>query len=220
MSCGCQSAGSINSWIDLNKITPQNPMDLISYAELRTVAGFYVNSQNFLLPGGLTAPPVSPPFGPPPPPPPTPWAASPFNYNGQVICQANESDNQQMVSNARDWNMQHQTVDTSAFAALPIRKIIFLRGGTQWTNVIPLALGAANYSNLQLSYRDNAATRGDYAGTIPVIEFANVGSPFTGNVNLNVVLNMTGRVSMVIRAIDNSVPGVWSMFEMEWMIVP
>lgn len=220
MSCGCQNSASINSWVDLSKMTPQNPMDLIAYAEMRLIPGFYVNSSTFLIPGGQSAPPVSPPFGPPPPLPPTAWAPSPFAVNGQITCQANESDNMQMVSDARDWNMQHQTVDTSAFAALPIRKILFLRGGTQWMNSIPLSLGPGNYSNLQLSFRDNAATRGDYAGTYPVIEFANVGTPFTGNVNLNVVLNMMGRVSMVIRAIDNSVPGVWSMFEMEWMIVP
>ena len=81
MSCNCQNPASINSWIDFQKMTPQNPLDIIEYAELRTVSGLYLNSNTFMIPGGATAPPVSPPFGPPPPPPLTAWSASPFAYN-------------------------------------------------------------------------------------------------------------------------------------------
>jgi hypothetical protein len=220
MNCGCQSPSQINSWIDFQSMTPNNPLDLIDYAELRTVPGLFLNSNNFLIPGGATTPPVSPPLGPPPPAPPTPWVASPFAYNGLPVCNANGTDNIQMVSDATQWNFQHQTADTSAYAAIPIRKVIFLRGGTQWAMDIPLALGGANYANLQLGFRDNAATRGDFSGTYPVIDFSNVGVPFTGNVTLRVILKTMGHVSMVLRAIDNAGPANWSMFEMEWVIVP
>lgn len=220
MSCNCQNPASINSWIDFQKMTPQNPLDLIEYAEIRTVPGLYLNSNTFLIPGGSSAPPVSPPFGPPPPPPITAWTVSPFTYNGLPTCFANETDNQQMVSDALQWNFKHQTADTSAYSALPVRKIIFLRGGNQWAMDIPLSLGASSYPNLQLTFRDNATTRGDYAGAYPVIDFSNSATPFTGNVNLRVILKTTGHVSMVLRAIDNGAPAVWSMFEMEWVIVP
>lgn len=220
MACGCQSSNSIMSWNDLQHMTPHNPLDLIAYAELRTIPGLFLNSSSFLLPGGSSVPPVSPPFGPPPPPPPTPWAASPFSLNGLPVCTANETDNLQMVSDATQWNFQNLTADTSAYLALPMRKVIFLRGGTQWTMEIPLALGASSYPNIQLSFRDNASTRGDYAGTIPVIDFSNQAAPFTGNVSLKLILKNVGRVSMVLRAIDNGAPPVWSMFEMEWVIVP
>ncbi len=219
MSCGCKSSNSIVSWIDFDRMTPQNPLDLIEYAEIRTVPGIYLNSNNLLIPGGSTAPPVSPPLGPPPAPPLTPWIASPFLYNGTPICQANESDNYQMVSDAKQWNFLHQTANTSAYLAIPMRKVIFLRGGTQWTNVISLNLGAQSYPNLQLTFRDNAATRGDYAGSYPVIDFSNSGTPFTGNVDLSLILKSMGHVSMVLRGIDVAGPN-WSMFEMEWIIAP
>ena len=178
MTRGCQSPSQVNSWIDFQHITPHDPLGLIEYAEIRLMPGLFLNSSTFLIPGGASAPPVSPPLGPPPPPPGTPWIASPFAYNGLPFCVANETDNQQMVSDAKQWNFLHQTADTSAYLALPLRKIIFLRGGSQWTNVIGLSLGGASYANLQLSFRDNATTRGDYAGTYPVIDFSNVGTYF------------------------------------------
>lgn len=218
MSCNCQSTSRIESWIDLDSRAPQSPLELIEYAEIRTVPGIYLNSQNFLIPGAVTAPPVSPPLGPPPPAPPIPWIASPFSYNGLPLCVANESDNQQMVSDAKQWNFQHQTANSSSYMAIPMRKVIFLRAGTQWTNVVSLSLGPQSYANLQLTFRDNAGTRGDYAGAYPVIDFSNVGTPFTGNVDLSVILKSIGKVSMVLRGIDIAGPN-WSMFEMEWVIV-
>jgi hypothetical protein len=66
-----------------------------------------------------------------------------------------------------------------------------------------------------LSFRDNAATRGDFAGTIPVISFT--GMNYTGNTSLEVTLKQLGTVIMGLRAINAA--GDYSMFEMEWHIV-
>ncbi len=99
--------------------------------------------------------------------------------------------------------------------APPPAKVIFLRGGPAWEMSIPINFGGATYNDLQLSFRDNAGTRGDYAGTVPVIAFQGL---FTGAQTLSVTLKSPGRISMGLRSIDLS--GNWSMFEMEWIIVP
>lgn len=79
--------------------------------------------------------------------------------------------------------------------------------------VMPLHVMAE--SNIQLSFRDNAGTRGDQSGTIPVISFT---GSFTGSKNLVLTLKQLGHVVMGLRAIDSL--GAWSMYESEWIIVP
>ena len=89
-------------------------------------------------------------------------------------------------------------------------------------NITGLAIGMAvcllilQYVNFELSYRDNAGTRGDAQGTVPVISFS--GTSFTDPLVLYVTLKQVGHVSMGLRAIDNA--GNWSMYESEWIIVP
>ena len=92
---------------------------------------------------------------------------------------------------------------------------MFLRGGTQWINKIGINLGVATYNDLQLSFRDNGATRGDAQGTIPVISFT--GGNWTGNILLEVVLKTFRHFSMGLRGYDGTHN---SMYEMEWVVVP
>jgi hypothetical protein len=126
------------------------------------------------------------------------------------------TDNLQTVADADQWNFQHLTAKIGdGTIAPPLLKVIFLRTGTQWKNTIQLSLGGVTYNDLQLSFRDNAATRGDCRSTIPVISFT--GGALTGTINLDVVLKTTGHFMIGLRAIDGSANK--SMFEMEWKIV-
>lgn len=118
----------------------------------------------------------------------------------------------QNVADADQWN-NRLTAKIDSTVAIPLRKVIFLRGGTSWKMRIPIDFGGSTYTDIQLSFRDNAATRGDAQGTWPVIQF---GGSFTGVCTLEVVIKTMGRVSIGLRAVTG---GTTSMFEMEWMIV-
>ena len=196
MSCTCNAPSIVNSWINWLDQPPQNPLDLVANAKFGGAIGAYANSATYINPPGSQV-------------------ASPFAYNGTPTCAALGADNQQNVADANQWNFSHQTRNASATLALPLQRVIFLRGGTQWEMSIPINFGGATYSDLQLSFRDNAGTRGDMSGTVPVIAFSGL---FTGSQTLTVTLKQLGRVNMGLRVIDGSAQ--WSMFEMEWIIVP
>lgn len=145
------------------------------------------------------------------------WITSPFSAGLAVpACAALGTDDLQKVADAQQWNFQHLTAKLDATVPPPLKKLLFLRGGVQWKNQITLTLGGATYNDLQLSFRDNAATRGDAQGTIPVISFT--GGNLTGSITLEVVLKQFGRFKMGLRAIDGSSNN--SMFEMDWVVVP
>jgi hypothetical protein len=130
------------------------------------------------------------------------------------VCNALETDNQQMVAEAAQWNFQHQTRNTLSTLAPPLNKVIFLRGGNQWSNNIQIDFGGPAATGVMLTFRDNYGTRGDAQGTIPVILFA---GSYTGVKSFTVTLKTFGRVSMGIIA---TIGGQTSMYESEWIVVP
>ena len=199
MSCNCNSSEIITSWIDWADTMPKSPLDLIANARLGSAQGVFAYSTTFSSPSGSTLP-----------------SASPIALSSDPICFALGTDNLQNVADAAQWNFAHQTRNSSTKLAPPLSKVIFLRAGTQWEMKIPLSLGPGTYVNFELSYRDNAGTRGDAQGTVPVISFS--GTSFTDPLVLYVTLKQVGHVSMGLRAIDNA--GNWSMYESEWIIVP
>lgn len=120
------------------------------------------------------------------------------------------------AANAAQWNFSHLTVNAGAVLAPPLRKRVFLRAGTKWENTIPISIGPDVHNDFQLSFLDNAGTRGDYAGTVPVIFF---NASLSGAANsLVVTLNYTGRAWMGLRSLNTNT-GNYEMFEMEWIIV-
>ncbi len=195
MGCNCSGSENITNWIDWQNQQPQNPLDLIARVKIGGAVGSYINSTTFSTSTGTII-------------------TNPFVYNGTPTCSALGTDNLQRVADADQWNFSHLTRNSSATLAPPLTKVIFLRGGTNWEMSIPINFGGATYNDLQLSFRDNAGTRGDFAGTVPAITFQGL---FTGSQTLAVTLKSFGRVSMGLRAIDLSAN--WSMFEMEWIIV-
>ena len=201
-TCPCISSqanqipSSIQSWNDLQVLQPKDPTDLIAWANITGPAAAFTLSSTYL--GG-------------------PWVASPFSIGSiSPKCVALGTDSIQNVADADQWNFQHLTSKAGdPTLAPPLTKLIFLRAGTQWKNSIQIAIGGATYNDLQLSFRDNAATRGDCRATIPVIAFT--GGALTNTITLDVVLKTPGHFMMGLRAIDTL--GNKSMFEMEWVVV-
>jgi hypothetical protein len=195
MSCNCNE-GPIQSWIDWRTSTPKNPLDLIAYATFDGTVGSYSLSTTYAPTGGA-------------------WQPNTWSINGSIVCAALGTDNIQKVANADQWNFAHQTQAPYSNPAPPLSKVIFLRGGTEWIMTIPINMAAC--SDLQLSFRDNAGTRGDAQGTIPVLLWS--GAIAGATHVLKVTLKTTGQVVMGLKATDTG-SGQPTMYESEWIIVP
>jgi hypothetical protein len=193
-----QLPSSVQSWNDLIVTQPKDPMDLISYGYISGASASFTLSSTFLITTGT-------------------WTDTPFSIGPALPkTTARGSDSLQNVADADDWNLEHRTaIIGDPLLAKCLQKLIFLHAGTQWKNTIQLSLGGAVYNDLQLSFRDNLATRGDCKGTIPVLAFT--GGALSGTINLDVVLKLTGHFMMALRATDGS--GNKSVFEMEWVVV-
>jgi hypothetical protein len=172
---------------------------LITNASLGGIQGAFTRSTNFV---GATT-----------------WIATPFQFTGSVVCTTLHTDDQLAVANAAQWTLRHQSENNAATVAPPVRKLLFVRAGRQWQMTIPINLGAATYSDLQISFRNNATSGGNFTGTgtgtIPVILFS---GGLTGTVNLVVTFAKQGRYMLAISARDGS--SNWSMFEIECLVVP
>ncbi len=193
MACGCNDP--VNSWYDWAHQMPVNILDLVAMAQLGGMPGTFLNSTTF------NTPPVA-------------WTASGIAYSGEPLVAALATDSGLAINNANQYNFSHEQRNQSALLAPPLQKVIFARAGTEWENLITLALGGVTYTDLQLSFRDNAGTRGDAQGTIPVISWT---GSFTGNQQLGLVFKQRSQVSLMIRAINAA--SDWSAFEMEIKIL-
>ena len=109
-------------------------------------------------------------------------------------------------------------VNVSATLGPAMQKVVFLRAGAKWENQVEIAFGASNYTNVQLSFRDNLGTSGSFlngsTGAVPVVTFSGTQ---TGNLVLHATILQPGNYSMVIVA---STGGTFSTFEMEWVVIP
>ncbi len=186
------------SWNDIQVMEPRCPLELIAWADIAGTTGQFKRSDTFLISSGS-------------------WDPSPFTISPVIpVCNANGTDSGEKVADAEQWNFGHLTAITGdTLIALPMQKVIFLRGGREWNNVITIDIGGGGtYHDLQLTFRDNAGTRGDAQGTIPVIAF-------TGDVStrfaLTVTLQQAGHFNMALKALDAG--GNPSMFEMEWVVM-
>lgn len=193
-SC-CINPGAAQSWIDWAHAMPIAPFTLFQNALVGTTAGAFTNSTNY---NNST------------------WGANTVALkSGQTpTCSALETTNAQKEADAAQWNFSHQTSNSSATLAPPLANTFFFRGGGDWQMSLPLDFGANTYTNLQLSFRDNAGTRGDAQGTVPVIEWT---GSFSGATTLNFTLKAFGRFQLGLRCDTGTTV---SMYEFEAIIVP
>lgn len=186
------------SWYDLSIIPPIDPRLLIADARIGSSQATFTRSTDFLQ---------------------TTWANHAVAFSGNTLCEAWETDNLWKVEDAAQWTMVHQTGNFTSAIAPPLRKVVFLRGGRQWKNTLEVDLGATTFTDIQMTFRDNAASAGNFAnsanGSIPVFLWT---GNFTGKVNLVLSLQDFGRYSLVLKLKETAL--LQSMFEMEFIIVP
>jgi hypothetical protein len=197
-SNGCNGPVVINSYYDLFNLCPRNPLEMIANASLNGTVGALTNSTSYAS---------------------ETWADSGayVAINQKPAVTALGSDNGEKVADAAQWNFLHLTWNSDPGVPLPLQRTIFLRAGTDWNNRIYLTFGSLNINLVQLSFLNNAATRGDKQGTIPVIQFT--GPTWTGSgISLDVVIRQPTIVRMGLCL--RTTASVFYMFDMEWIVVP
>ncbi|MEO7999249.1 MAG: histidine kinase, partial [Gemmatimonadaceae bacterium] len=112
MSCGCNT-GTGTSWDDWIISQPIDPLMLIASASLAGATPTYANSSTFAIPIGG-------------------WiTTNNITVNSTPACAALQSDNQQMVADAAQWNFQHLTRNTLGTLVPQLSRVMFMRGGTR-----------------------------------------------------------------------------------------
>lgn len=186
----------IQSWYDVPLQEPVDPRILVANTYLDATQGVFTRSTQY----GATA-----------------WVASPLAYNGSAVCTTLHTDDALAVAEAAQWTFSHQGLNLGGTNPPCLQKVAFLRGGTSYEMTFSIDFGASNHTNVLLSFRDNAATPGDFAGsgagTIPVISYGGI---WTGVRTFKVTLKMLGTFVMGLRT---TVGGNNYLFEMEWNVV-
>ena len=185
---------------------PKDPLELISNVVLTDTgseSGIWSLESTFLAPTGASA-----------------WIDSGIVISSVNTVTTNHGDNEQMVFDAQAWNMAHQkSTNTDATTAPPLRHVVFMRAGEQWTNTLGLTFPSSpTFTEVQLSFLENAATRGDAQGTVPVFKWS-AGAPYAGAVTLAMTLKKRGRFSLGIMGINNNSTPDWSMFSLDIIAV-
>ena len=192
MGCGCNKP--IRSWYDLESHSPKNPFDLIAYASFVGIAGTFEYGTEFL---GANA------------------ATTPLSLADGGDVQAWESDNHQMTGDAEMWTMRNKMVNVSTNVPPPLRKLAFVRDGMQWKNTLLVDV-AVDLDYILLSFLQNAGTRGDGQGTVPVVKFD--GPIIAGTHPLELTLLQRGLVTLGLKS-KATTSGDQAMFELDLQIV-
>lgn len=192
MGCGCNDR--IMSWYDLENHVPKSPFEVISYLELSGIIGDFEYSTDYLGTG---------------------YVATPLSYSGIANIEAWESDNGQYVGEAMMWSQQHKMVNVASSVPAELQKMAFLRGGERWKNALEVNVGV-DLDWMQISFLENAGTRGDAQGAIPVIRVT--GPILSGPQVLNVTTKNSGTVSIGIKT-KATASGDIAMWETDWVIV-
>lgn len=195
MGCGCNSP--IVDFNTLENHEPKNPFDAIAYAAINGLVGQFERTSDFLTGG-------------------TAFVATPISLADSGNVTAWESDNLQYVGDAEMWSQKHKMVNVSNDVPPALQKLAFLRAGHRWQNNLAIDIGV-DVDFILLSFLENAGTRGDAQGTVPVLRFDNGGSGFTsGQYPLVLTLKYGGDMSMGLKTTATG-SGDEAMMEMDWV---
>jgi hypothetical protein len=190
----------VGGWQDLQVTDPIDPKSILVNASLGATAGSYLRSTNALQAA---------------------WVGTTLAFTGNVantkVSSLDTTDAATTV-NALQWTFARQMVNVGANIPPVLARTIFLRAGGIWDNQFEIAFGGATYNNVQLTFLQNLATSGQFlnaaTGSIPVINF---GNGFTGNLVMHVNLMQPGIYQM---GLIMTTGGNWSVFDMEWVVLP
>ena len=191
---GTCSPIQVRSWNDLASICPQDPRSLIADSTIAGTTGTLYNSSTY---ASQT------------------WAATPLSILSDPKISALETDNKQKVADADQWQFSHLTWNDSTNLAKPLQKVVFLRGGTDWLNTLSFDFGGTAIEEVQISFLNNASTRGDKQGTIPVIRWTD--QTLSGTASVTLVLKRFGQFTLGIWTYDGT---NYAMYELIIISVP
>jgi hypothetical protein len=196
------------SWFDLVVMSPMDPRGIISSVSFENNAGSqtaatFARSSTWLHASTWVNPPLI------------------VSQTASFVICPNVQDFAS-VEAANTWNGLHLMTAQNNQLPIAVQKIMFLKAGTAFVNNIFLDWSAGVTStDVQLSFRDNSTTSGDFqnsgTATVPVFAFTGATFGLTAR-NLQVTVLRTGRFHVAMRIIDNS--GNYSMYEMEWIVLP
>jgi hypothetical protein len=172
---------------------PHDPREIIAYIKIANTDGVYMDSNTYK-PAGVT------------------WTANTVVFGSTATVTANRTDDKQKEAEAAQWNQQNKMLPDDPDIPPALEKVVFMRSGNEWLNNIEIDFGGETYTDIEISFRNNAATRGDAQGTIQVFSFT--GESFTGTDTMYVTLKRTGQFMMGMRLKDGG--GNYYFFEMEW----
>lgn len=126
------------------------------------------------------------------------------------------------VEAAATWNGTHVMTTNNAQLPLVSEGLMFLKAGTNFINNVFFDFnGGVTSTDVQIGFRDNSYTSGDFTnsatGTIPVYAFPTTTTYGGTGRQLSLTLLQTGRFHMGLRIVDNG--GNYSMFPMEWVVL-
>ncbi|MCZ7558251.1 MAG: hypothetical protein M5R41_17765 [Bacteroidia bacterium] len=191
----CCGPSIITSWYDLQKMSPVDPLGILENAILDSTVGQFEFSTTYIEPGT--------------------WTPTPLTISNEPLVTALESDNQLKVADANMWMFNHKRWNSSSALAIPLRKILFLRGVHEWRNRLYIDFGGTPITAVQLSLITNAATRGDRQGTTPVISWA--GLSLTDEHTIDLVFRTFGQFDIGIWTYDGT---NHSIFELKIIVMP
>ncbi len=197
---------SAQSWLDLILSPTMDPRGLVSNTSFSTGPGAFLRSTNWLQAVAWVSPPMK--------------VSAPGVGTTSNIMAVNPQDFTSIEA-AATWNATHAMTTNNAQLPLVAEGLMFLRSGTNFQNNLFFDItGGTTLVGVQLSFRDNSYTAGDFTagatGTIPVFDFG--AGPFSGaGKQMTVTLLQPGRFSMGLRLVDNA--GNYSMFPMEWIVI-
>jgi hypothetical protein len=187
---------AVQSWQDLQVAMPIDPRSVILNTSLGATPGAFTRSTNLLQ---------------------SAWVASPLVYTTAMLASLDGTDATTQVD-AAQWNASHQMVNVGGNIPPSLNKVVFMRAGRIWDNIITINFGVSTYNSVQLTFRDNLGTSGQFlngaTGAVPAFSF---GNSITGVQLLHVTVLQPGIYSMVIGMVLSS---NWNAFEMEWIVLP
>jgi hypothetical protein len=179
-------------WNALLASQPIDPLNAIANCSLGATAGAYKRSTTFLQAA---------------------WGANAVAFTGVAGLISLNTTDASTVAWASQWVTQTKMADAAASINSSISKVAFVKAGPYWNNQLEIGFGGINYTDVQLSFRDNLGTTGAFAGSasgaVPVFSFA---GNHTGTELLSMTIPNPGTYSLVL-VMNNA--GTYSTFEME-----
>ncbi len=208
MSC-CIRLDEVPDWYDWEGAQPKEITDLVAFAQLGGGGGVLIATGSRARVTDFAN---------------QTWGASQLAIAAQPLCMPNGTDKGSNIAEAAQWMFDHKTWNDSATLPESLSKVMFMRAGTRWRMFINLNItGPARIDVVYLAFRDNGGTRGDYAGTYPVLKWESTGLGYNNFLHLHVDLKRTGRYNVVLwtksKPTGTPLAPVYSMTEMEWIVV-